>query len=326
MIAAMSTDRRGFLRLAALGASAAAAGAARVRAAGRPLPLACSQYSWDVFFRREGKTLAEHWDEALAGMASAGFSGLEPLVESAADLATLGPLLRRHGLEMRSLYVNSVLHEPDRVEASVADVLAVARAARPLGTAILVTNPSPIRWGGPENKTDAQLATQAAALDRLGRELAGLGMRLAYHNHDAELRLAARELHHMLGGTDPRHVHFCLDAHWVFRGAGDSQLALIDVVRLYADRVVEIHVRQSRGGVWSETLSDGDIDYPRLVEALVQRGRRPRVVLELAVESGTPATMGVVDAHRRAVDYARRVLAPFAEPQAGARRPAKGRG
>jgi len=310
----MGTDRRGFLTLATLGAGALGTGAARVRAAGRPLPLACSQYSWDVFYRREGKALAEHWDDALGEMASVGFDGLEPLVESPADLVALGPLLRKHRLEMRSLYVNTVLHERDRVDASVAEVLAVARAARPLGTSAIVTNPSPIRWGGAENKTDAQLVTQSDALDRLGRELAGLGMRLAYHNHDAELRLAARELHHMLAGTDPRHVHFCLDAHWVFRGAGDSQLALDDVLRLYADRVVEIHVRQSQRGAWSETLADGDVDYPRLVRELVRHDRRPLVVLEQAVESGTPSTMGVVEAHRRSVEYARRVLAPLAQP------------
>lgn len=312
MIAAMSADRRGFLSLAAMGAGALATGAGRVRAAGRPLRLACSQYSWDVFYRREGKILAEHWDAALAEMAAVGFTGLEPLVESPADLSSLGPLLREHGLEMRSLYVNSVLHDPDRVERSLSDVLAIARAARPLGVEVVVTNPSPIRWGGPENKTDAQLEAQAGALDRLGRELAALGMQLAYHNHDAELRLAARELHHMLAGTDPRHVRFCLDAHWVYRGAGDSQVALFDVLRLYADRVVEIHVRQSQRGVWSETLGDGDVDYRRLVRALVERGRRPHVVLEAAVENGTPSTLGVVEAHQRSVDYARRALAPLA--------------
>ncbi len=308
----MDTDRREFLTVAALGAGAFATGAAQLRAASRPLALACSQYSWDVFYRREGKALAHLWDAALGEMASAGFSGLEPLVESPADLALLGPLLRKHGLEMRSLYVNSVLHEPDRVGASVADVLAIARAAQPLGAAIVVTNPSPIRWGGPENKTDAQLAGQAEALDRLGRDLAGLGMQLAYHNHDVELRLAARELHHMLTGTDPRHVHFCLDAHWVYRGAGDSQVALFDVLRLYADRVAEIHVRQSRQGVWSETLADGDVDYPRLVRELVGRHRRPHVVLEQGVENGTPASLDVVEAHRRSVEHARRVLAPLA--------------
>lgn len=90
-------------------------------------------------------------------------------------------------------------------------------------------------------------------------------------------------------------------------------MALLDVLHLYADRIVEIHVRQSQRGVWSEALADGDVDYPRLARELARRGRRPHVILEQAVEGGTPSTMDVVEAHRRSVEYARRVLAPLAE-------------
>lgn len=306
-------DRRRFLRRAALlsGGLVAARGES-LRAAGPPLHLACNQYSWFVFYQREKKSLVERWDTALGEMASVGIDGLEPGVDSPAELLSLGPLARKHGIALRSVYVNSVLHDPARVEKSLADVLAIARVARPLGATILVTNPSPIRWGGPEDKTDAQLVGQAEALDRLGRELDGLGMRLAYHNHDVELRQAARELHHMLAGTDPRYVHLCLDAHWVYRGAGNSQVALFDVVRLYGPRIVELHVRQSRDGVWSETLEEGDVDYARLVRALVDLERQPHVVLEQAVEKKTPHTMDVVEAHRRTVAYARRAFAPLA--------------
>ncbi|OHB77560.1 MAG: hypothetical protein A2Z25_14480 [Planctomycetes bacterium RBG_16_55_9] len=64
-----------------------------------------------------------------------------------------------------------------------------------------VTNPSPIRWGGPENKDDVQLRVQAAALEKLGRELRAIGLILSYHNHDIELRNAAREFHHMMVGS-----------------------------------------------------------------------------------------------------------------------------
>jgi inosose dehydratase len=245
-------------------------------------------------------------------MASVGYDGFEPSVDSPAQLESLGGLTRRHGLALRSLYVNSTLHEPAQVEKSIADVLAIARVARPLGTRIVVTNPSPIRWGSPENKDDRQLELQAQALDRLGRELSTLGLQLAYHNHDPELRQGAREFHHMLASTDPAHVRFCLDAHWVFRGSGDSQVALFDAVRLYGHRVVELHVRQSRGGVWTETLDDGDVDYARLARALADLGVKPHVVLEQGVEKGTPHTMDVVEAQRRSVDYARRVLAPLA--------------
>jgi hypothetical protein len=35
----------------------------------------------------------------------------------------------------------------------------------------------------------------------------------------------------MLTGTCPVHLKgFCLDVHWVFRGCGDSQVALSDVL------------------------------------------------------------------------------------------------
>ena len=100
---------------------------------------------------------------------------------------------------------------------NIKDVLAIAREARNIGIEILVTNPTPINWGGPENKTDEQLTTQAAALNLLGEELNAMGMKLAYHNHDIEMRESAREFHHMLTGTDPANVHLCLDPHWIYR-------------------------------------------------------------------------------------------------------------
>lgn len=176
---------------------------------------------------------------------------------------------------------------------------------------IVVTNPSPIRWGGPENKSDAQLRAQAVALDRLGRELRAMGLTLAYHNHDIELRLGARELHHMLTATDPAYVKFCLDAHWVFRGCGDSQVALFDVLEHYGERVVELHLRQSKGGVWTEEFTAaGDIDYARLADWLRRRKMRPQLTLEQAVEAKTPTTIDAVTAHRRGAGVVRTLFAP----------------
>ena len=49
-------------------------------------------------------------------------------------------------------------------------------------------------------------------------------------------------------------MKLCLDTHWIYRGAGNSNVALFDILKLYGDRVVSLHLRQSVGGVWSETL------------------------------------------------------------------------
>ena len=125
-----------------------------------------------------------------------------------------------------------------------------------------------------------------------------MGLILAYHNHDIELRNAAREFHHMMVGTDPANVTLCLDAHWVYRGAGNSQVALFDVLELYGPRVSELHLRQSQNDIWTEAFGPGDIDYERLAGHLLKIGIKPLLVLEQAVENGSPNTMKAVEAFR----------------------------
>jgi inosose dehydratase len=277
------------------------------------LHLACGEYPWVTFYRREKRDFKHVLDQGLGEIAEAGFDGYEPLVEKESELDHLGPLLRKHSLEMRSLYVNSVLHEADEVDRSMELVLAIAEKASPLGTKIIVTNPRPIQWSGPQDKNDRQLEVQAAALNRLGRELKGMGQVLSYHNHDIELRQAARELHHMMVGTDPELVTFCLDAHWIYRGAGNSVVALFDILKLYGDRTTELHIRQSANGIWKEAFGEGDIDYSRLVKELLKIGKSPHLVMEQAVENGSPDSMSGLEAHRQSVSATRQVFAPLAQ-------------
>jgi inosose dehydratase len=309
--------RRRFLKQMGLAAGTALAAPRAFRAiageAGARLHLATNAYSWQVFYQREGKDFNATLETGLGDVAASGLNGFEPGVGRPEDLSRLGPLLKQHGLELRSVYVSSTLHTEPDAQKSLEQILAVAKAAKALGTRIIVTNPNPLRWGGPETKDDTQLRTQAAALEKLGKALAELGLALAYHNHDVELRHAAREFHHMMLGTEPKHVGLCLDAHWVYRGEGNSSVALFDVLKLYGARVNELHLRQSQNGIWSETFGPGDIDYEALARELASHRVKPHLVLEVAVENGTPKTMGPVEAHRRSAEYARQVFAAFAK-------------
>jgi inosose dehydratase len=307
-----ASSRREFLKAGVVAAGLAAVPGARGSAASGKLHVACNQYSWTVFYQREGRDFNQSLDAGLADVAASGLDGFEPGVGGLAQLEPLLPLLKKHGLQMRSLYVNSTLHEPDQVDKSIAEVLAAAGKVKAFGTQIIVTNPSPIRWGGPENKTDEQLRTQARAMDNLGARLRQMGLTLAYHNHDIELRNAAREFHHMVVGTDPQNVTLCLDAHWVYRGSGNSQVALFDVLKLYGPRVTELHLRQSQKGVWTEVFGPGDIDYPRLAEHLLKIGVKPLLVLEQAIEAGSSNTTKPVEAFQKSTEYTRQVFAGFA--------------
>ena len=275
-------------------------------------------YPWRSFAARAGRPFDTFDDTTLADIARAGYDGWEPIVVRPEQLDGIDRRLRSHGLVMPTAYVNSVLHDPARLGASVGTVLSIAERLADLGTTILVTNPAPLGSGPTDNKTDDQLRFQAEALDSLGGRLAALGVTLALHNHDAELRAGAREFHHMLSATDPGHVSFCLDAHWVYRGCLNSMVGVDDAVRMYGHRIVELHLRQSHRGIFDAVFGfDGDVDYASLFAALVRDGHPPpALVMEQSIEPATEVTDDVVECHRQSlVNLRRRLSAAPPKPE-----------
>jgi inosose dehydratase len=291
-------ERRSFLQLLLAGASSLQA----IEPA-KAWHIGCGFYPWHTFSKRGGPQYGNITDVTLEAVAAAGLKGYEPNFEAPAVAADLGARLKKHGLEMRSIYVNSTLHDKVASQASIDSVLAIAKAAGELGTKVVVTNPSPIKWGGAEAKSDDQLRHQAESLNNLGAALGKMGMQLAYHNHDIELRQGGREFHHMLTGTDASHVHFCLDAHWVYRGCGDSEVAVFDALEHYGSRIVELHLRQSIKGAWTEAFAaKGDLDYTKIYAWLQKHDRKPLLILEQAIEATSPHTLDAVAAHKASLE------------------------
>jgi inosose dehydratase len=307
----MTNNRRTFLQtMASLSASTLLV-SAKSSAAPYPYPISCNSYNWSTFYGRQNKDWGEDMDACLAELAKTGITAYEPGLTDVAEVRALAPLLKKHKLTMPSVYVNSVLHDAAQAPKSIASVLAIADEVKKIGTKIMVTNPSPIKWGGPEIKSDAELIEQAKNMDKLGAALRQKGIILAYHTHDVELRAGAREFHHVMLNTSPQNVSFCFDVHWVYRGSQNSQVAVFDTLKLYAKRIVELHIRQSVNHVWSETFGPGDIDYPRLVQELKKNGLRPMLVIEQCVEGQTPNTMNAVEAHIKDLAAIKAIFGPL---------------
>ncbi len=267
---------------------------------GNRFPISCNVYNWFTFYRRDGKEWGKNIDQDIAEFAKTGIKAFEPSFTDKDKVVELIPFLKMHNIEMPSVYVNSILHEKDAIEQSIKAIIDIAEVAKTYGTKIIVTNPSPIKWGSPQLKTDAQLTLQAQAMDRLGSELRKRDLTLAYHTHDMELKAGAREFHHMLLNTSPKNVSFCFDVHWVYRGSENSEVAVFDVLKLYGKRIVEIHIRQSINGIWAELFtSKGDIDYERFAHELALMKIQPHIVIEQCLEATSPHTMDVVSAHAK---------------------------
>ena len=263
------------------------------------LHVAINQFTCNNIYRREK---IDFWTR-LAELKSLGVDGLEVTVGSAADAENRGKQLADHGLAMRSIYTGINLHDENAAEKEIARVLALGEKAKAFGTEIVVFNPA-----AKSGKSDAELVLQSKNLDIVGAGLKKIGLSFAFHYHTTELEFGGREFQHILCGTDPKNVSLCFEQHWSYRASGNSQVAVFDHLKLYGDRAVEVHLRQSVGGIWSETFGDGDIDNVRLAAGLKKLPKMPHVVLEQAAEKETPKTMTPVDVFRQSVDYIRRVF------------------
>ena len=263
---------------------------------------AVQMYWFSQLAAREGKTVDDIFPEALADIAEAGFSGIETnLSKCASDegCEELAGQLREAGLGLAGLYAGGPLHDENAAKA-VEEILGQAQRAKGIGCPGVTSNPNPVG----REKTDAELATQASALDDLGAGLAELGLFFGVHTHAPEMSHNAREFRWNLDQTDSQKVGLCADVHWIYRGGADPYA----LVEHYAGRVVSTHLRNSTEAVWAECFCAGDIDYARIREVLDAVGYQGPLIVEIAWEERTPKTRSTLENLKLSREYLREVF------------------
>ena len=261
-------------------------------------------YIWIQHLESEKKTLAEGVEEVLASFHGAGYRRVElnqDFFQPALRERTFTLLAKNH-LAPETVYAGTTLHESAAAEKSVGAVVELARLLKPHGTRVIVTNPSP--KPGQALKSEEELDTQAKNVDRLAEEISGLGMKLALHHHTPELLEHAREWRHLMQHTDPNRVYCCVDVHWAYRGGQE----VMSFLRETGDRLVELHLRNSRKGIWMEDFGPGDIDYQKIADYLHDISFNGYLVVELAYEKGTQITRSLDEDLRLSRLYTEKVF------------------
>jgi sugar phosphate isomerase/epimerase len=103
-------------------------------------------------------------------------------------------------------------------------------------------------------------------LNQLGPQAKAAGLRLAYHNHDFEIRPVngVRPLDMMLDKTDPSLVDFEMDLYWVVFGGGDP----LDFFARHPKRFAMVHVKDSAGPPDNKMVDvgKGTIDFKKIFD------------------------------------------------------------
>jgi inosose dehydratase len=259
-------------------------------------------YGWGQYYERAGKKMGEHMDEVLSAVRDCGYHYAEGTLDlgTPENNAAFAERCKARGLRPVSFYSGGRLHDESKADEVVGKILTAARVAKAAGYSVINCNPDPIG----REKTDPELATQVAALKKLGAELNRIGMHLGVHHHTPEMRNDAREFHYNFQNSDPKVVGFCYDVHWVFRGG----LAPEAVLPRYGNRIVSWHLRQSRDAIWWEDMDRGDIDYGAVADYARRHTLAPLFTVELALENGTRITRSVVENHRRSREFVQAVF------------------
>jgi sugar phosphate isomerase/epimerase len=277
---------------------------AEAKAAGYGPKLSVEGYIWIQRFDAQKKTIAEGVEEALAAFHRAGYRRVElssDFFKSEVRAKTL-ELLSKYHLRPETTYAGSTMHEPQAAQASVAEILELAKALKPAEGRWIVTNPMPKPNRG--RKSDQELTIQAEYVNQLGRELRQLGFGLMIHHHTPELVDNAREWRHLLRHTDPQVVSCCVDVDWAVRGGQDP----IAFLREVGSRLESLHLRNDQQGVWMEEFGPGDIDYRKVSDYLHKIKFGGYLVVELAYEKNTHITRPLEEDLRRSRFYAEKVF------------------
>lgn len=252
----------------------------------------------------ERETFDEFINEVLSDIAWAGYQGVEldlDLTSTAEKAQRLKELLEKHSLKLASLFAGGVYHERDQAEHVLRQTVSYAHLAADIGCRFINVNPSD-KHG--EQKTEEELKVQAEYMNKVGRALRDMGITFMLHNHTSEIVNNAREFRSNMKLTDPDLVSVCLDTHWAYRGGVD----LYGLLEEYVGRVKALHLRNSKNGVWMETLGDGDVNHYRISEMLRKANFSGWLIVELAYEEKTQVTRSVRENAKLSREYIRRIF------------------
>lgn len=130
------------------------------------------------------------------------------------------------------------------------------------------------------NFTAEALAKKADALNRLGATCTQGGLKLAYHNHNPEFARQNAEMEGLAKATDPKHLHFLMDAGHAKLGGGDPAKFMTQ----HSARIVGCHLKTYRELV-QVPLGQGDWDFVDLASTIKSTGWSGWLITE---EGGGP--------------------------------------
>ena len=239
-------------------------------------------------------------DQIFSDMKYAGLDGVELMeqpLRKPESVKTIAALIKQHQIPLIGISYGAEMWDISRQNEILEDVENIMKNMSVLKATTFGTS-----VGHPRGrmKTEQELDAQATLLKKLIALGEKYGIVLNLHNHTYEVENNLFDL----SGTLKRIPDIKLgpDLNWLLR----AQVDPVDFLKRYRDNIVFLHLRdQLNDGKWPESVGEGDVDFSKIGNTLMDIGFRGYAIIELAHEEGFKPTRPLRDSLRMSREFIR---------------------
>jgi inosose dehydratase len=276
-------NRRTFTKtvLAGIGAAALPSIAAAQQ---RRLKIGITMLIWGAVPRSP-----ENLEPALKDASELGYDRFETFASILEDLdkkGTLGALLEKYPIPLRSAYVTVNVTDPSTRKEQIAMLQRYAKILKKYGGSFLVQSANGPRTN--YNFADHK-ANIIAALNEYGKAVNDAGLGTGLHQHTGTAIETREETYTVMQAVDTRYMKFAPDIGQAQKGGTDAA----QMVKDFSSIIVHMHLKDFKG--WEHMagycpLGEGKVDLKSVLETMEKANPNANIMHELDGSAGMPYT------------------------------------
>ncbi len=273
--------RRTFNKSLALGLGTAVVS----NAAERRLKIGYTALVWSVLPRSP-----EHLEPAVKDMADLGFHSFETfaeVLETWDDKGTLGDLIARHKIPLRSGYQTVNVIDPAARKETIERIVHRAKVIRKHGGSFMVLAPNSVKRA--EFKFAEHKNNIVSALNEYSKAVNDAGIGTGLHQHTGTAIDSEDEVYAVMRAVDTRHCKFAPDVGQLQKGGSDAA----KVVKDFASILVHMHLKDFTGGQYFAgycPLGQGKVDLAGILDTMEKASHSVSIMVELDPSPNAPTS------------------------------------
>lgn len=277
-------DRRNFLKTLGMGLGAVAVtdlGTAFAReVSAKKLKVGYTCITWGTFPAKSGQyeTTLERALTDISAQGGWSFETFPEVLENWDQRGLLAPLIEKHGVPLRSVYISANLVDPSKRKEEIARITQLCKVVQKYNGTYIVLAPKSVEretYNFKEHRADI-----VSALNDYAGAITDMGFNTGLHQHTGTSIETRDEVYAVMEAVNTKNLTFAPDVGQLQKGGADAA----QVVRDFLPLLTHVHLKDYKGWQYYEgycPLGMGKVDIAAILDMAEGAGQSPNLMVEL---------------------------------------------